>query len=609
MKKRTVARSVKTLASAIPFMILSSEASAFAKVDETYLANSGKSGACFFESDDYEGNRACYVLEESDGEKKAKLPSGVRNRVTSVRLYGDADVTMYDHSDYGGYSFRVLSNIWKMDFYNDEISSFKIRHRTSANFACFFEHPGYRGTSRCVPGNSDQKTFWSLDNDFSSVLIGGRAQVTIYTGDNFTSSNKTIDRSYNDLEDIGWDDRIDSAKVRDRADKSWESALDDQYALGDQNTINLQHHIGSHNSYNSTAYFSSASLFLGKNHSYSLYELLEQGVRELELDGHGSSSKAYFCHSVDCTKSSARLNMRRAFAEMQDFLRTNEDAFLIVRFEDALNDGEYDWMREAMIRAFGNKLYRPDQVNPGSGHYCSNGGAKVSADVKLEDLKAQGKQILFWGLSCDNDGAGRADEVIWVRSASEPKYNEDFAATCNDENANKFSRIVESINNFDDKQTPEDQIPSAIRCGVNAIGMDRIGGGWYKTNNNVNGDTSFNEWTGRFGLQMWSWRPETNPSVGSCAYSHPSGAEGHGKHSLATFKHGNCNDTRSYLCENSNGYFLSSVSGNWNNGNAICSNEGGSFAVPRSPVEAYDMIQTIIANGQSNIWINHASSN
>lgn len=609
MKKITLNKSQTIALSAASLLLAASQASAFSRVDEADLAHSGKSGACFFESDDYEGNRACYVLEASDSESKSKLPSSVRNRVTSVRLYGDADVTMYDHSDYGGHSFRVLSNIWKMDFYNDEISSFKIRHRTSANYACFYEHPGYRGTSRCVPGNSQQNTFWSLDNDFSSVLIGGRAQVTMYTGDNFTSSNKIIDRSYNDLQDIGWDDRIDSAKVSDRAAKKWEIALDDQYKLGDQNTINLQHHIGSHNSYNSTAYFSSSSLILGKNHSYSLYELLEQGVRELELDGHGSSSKAYFCHSIDCSKSASRLNMRRAFSEMQDFLRTNPDAFLIVRHEDALNGSEYEWMREAMNRAFGNKLYRPSDVVSESVYSCNTGGAQVSSDVTLADLKSQGKQILFWGLSCENSGAGKADEVIWDRSASEPKYNEDFAAECSDVNAQKFSRIVESINNFDDKQTPENQIPSAIRCGVNAIGMDRIGGGWYDVNDNVNGDTRFHEWTGRFGLQMWSWRPESNPATGSCAYSKPSGVEGHGKHSIASFMHGNCATAKPFLCENSTGYFISSLNAAWHSGANACRNEGGSFATPRSPVEAYDMIQTIVENNQDTVWINHTSAN
>lgn len=572
---------------------------ALQRIDEKTLAYAEKTGACFYQKATYDGHVACYVLPDHDTAGRAELPKHLKNDVTAIRLYGQAAVTAYDKPQQSGRHVRLLANVWNMDFLNDSVESVRLQRRRANHFACFFEHPGYGGTAHCVDGNSQQTSFRSLNDTFSSVIIGGRATVTVYDREHYSGHHQMLERSYHALAAVGWDNRIRAANVSPRPPYDWETALDLQYALGDAVSIYLQHHLGSHNTYNSSAYLT--NLFLGHNQSRSIYEQLELGVREFELDAHGRNHHAYFCHSIDCGVH--RVNARRVLSEIKTFVDAHPEAFLLIRLQDNMHKATYDSLGASLQRIFGNRLFTPQEVFPHH-HACSQGGARVPPNITLADLKAAGKQLLIWGIRCHHAGADRLSDVVWVRSASEPDSHKDFATDCNDVRADRFVRVVEADNRFADKTVPNRQIPSALRCGVNAIAMDHIGP-LYGRRYGVNSDNTRQEWTGRLGLQLWTWRAANDPSAGPCTFTRPTGVEGHNEHGLATFLSASCDHAKAYVCKQEQRWFVSTATGNWSGGHSGCGVEHADFAVPRTPVEVYEMIQAVLDSAVPEAWVHY----
>ena len=99
---------------------------------------------CFYEHPDYQGAEWCYTGDSS------WIGNDRNDKISSIKLYGDATVTIYQHGGYGGAKTTIMANTYKMDDLDDEISSFRVGHRQSNDFACLFEHPGFRGTPICA---------------------------------------------------------------------------------------------------------------------------------------------------------------------------------------------------------------------------------------------------------------------------------------------------------------------------------------------------------------------------------------------------------------------------------------------------------------------------
>jgi hypothetical protein len=95
-----------------------------------------RNGACFYEDADFGGNYFCL----RSGESLDSIPSGMNDRISSIRIFGDADVSVFKNPSYEGNSARFDYDVGNLrgGSWNDQISSIQVRRTYS----------GYRGQSR-----------------------------------------------------------------------------------------------------------------------------------------------------------------------------------------------------------------------------------------------------------------------------------------------------------------------------------------------------------------------------------------------------------------------------------------------------------------------------
>jgi hypothetical protein len=89
-----------------------------------------RSGVCFYEDVNFGGRYFC----TSVGDSTARVPSDMNDRISSVRIVGNADVTLFRDPNFQGQAREVDSNIAdlrRMGF-NDRVSSYRVDARTSA---------------------------------------------------------------------------------------------------------------------------------------------------------------------------------------------------------------------------------------------------------------------------------------------------------------------------------------------------------------------------------------------------------------------------------------------------------------------------------------------
>ena len=86
-------------------------------------------GACFYENIDFTGNYFC----SRQGESIEMVPQGTNDRISSVRLFGNAELVVYRDRDFGGVSqwFDVSEPDLRESGWNDTISSYRIEPRGS----------------------------------------------------------------------------------------------------------------------------------------------------------------------------------------------------------------------------------------------------------------------------------------------------------------------------------------------------------------------------------------------------------------------------------------------------------------------------------------------
>jgi len=93
------------------------------------------------------------------------------------------------------------------------------RERFPPSGACFYEHPYFEGDYFCVrAGDEVPRLPDRLNDETSSILILGPAEVVVYEDSRFRGRSERFDYSIEDLDDYRWDDRISSMRVLNRRD-------------------------------------------------------------------------------------------------------------------------------------------------------------------------------------------------------------------------------------------------------------------------------------------------------------------------------------------------------------------------------------------------------
>jgi hypothetical protein len=184
---------------------------------------------CFYVDDNYRGASFC----ANPGESESELRGGWNDRISSIRIFGQASVTVFEDKDYRGSSrtfSRDVPNLRPLGF-NDMITSFEVSgggrqgsgrgdgygsRRGSfepRNGACFYVDDDFRGQRFCLnTGESERNVGGRFNDKISSIQIFGRAHVIIFTDANFRGRSREFSRNAQNLR--GFNDRITSIQVR-----------------------------------------------------------------------------------------------------------------------------------------------------------------------------------------------------------------------------------------------------------------------------------------------------------------------------------------------------------------------------------------------------------
>jgi hypothetical protein len=88
-----------------------------------------RDGVCFYEDVDFRGDRFCV----DSGENMEVLPPGWNDRISSIRLFGRAEVTLYRDGDFEGSRARFDRDVRNLrnEGWNDRVSSLRVRSTSS----------------------------------------------------------------------------------------------------------------------------------------------------------------------------------------------------------------------------------------------------------------------------------------------------------------------------------------------------------------------------------------------------------------------------------------------------------------------------------------------
>lgn len=201
----------------------------------------GRDGVCFYEHAEFQGREDCYRIGET-----VRDLGNRRDTFSSIRVYGRARVTLYEHPQFGGRQVTVdsdVADLRRLGGWNDEVDSLRVSgggrwegprdqpdrggDRDRDDRVCVYEHANFGGNSQCFGSGDDVRDLNSIGwNDrISSIRVFGRSRIAVWEHSNFQGRNLVIDRDIADLNQIRFNDAISSLRVPggrgDDRDRRW----------------------------------------------------------------------------------------------------------------------------------------------------------------------------------------------------------------------------------------------------------------------------------------------------------------------------------------------------------------------------------------------------
>ena len=224
-----------------------------------------RTGACFYKDANYRGDRFCL----NEGDRMRMVPEGFNDKISSIRIFGRTEVTVYDDRDFGGPSLHVRQDIMDLESFemkpghswNDKISSIDVavsrygrdggdrdgdrdrdrdrdrdgdrdwdryrnrdwdrdEERSRHAGACFYKDANFGGAKFCIERGEQLAMVPEGFNDrLSSVRIFGNAQVTLFENRDFGGRTLNLRDNVNNLQSYqvspghSWNDRTSSIRV------------------------------------------------------------------------------------------------------------------------------------------------------------------------------------------------------------------------------------------------------------------------------------------------------------------------------------------------------------------------------------------------------------
>jgi hypothetical protein len=187
-----------------------------------------QAGACFFEDTNFRGRHFCV----RPGDRLRSLPAGMGDQISSLRVIGPAEVTVFRDSDMRGRSARFIGDVrnLKREGWNDQISSVEVTGGRGGRWradrspvwgrnepmpregACFYQDSNFRGQYFCAPRGA---VFTALPRGFndriSSIRLFG-SEVRIFQNRNFGGRSTEIRSDVANLRG-SWQDDVSSIRV------------------------------------------------------------------------------------------------------------------------------------------------------------------------------------------------------------------------------------------------------------------------------------------------------------------------------------------------------------------------------------------------------------
>jgi hypothetical protein len=82
-------------------------------------------GACFFKDANFQGGHFCV----RSGESRSEMPSGFNDRISSIRVFGNASVALFKDHNFGGTRAEIhhdVQDLSRIRGANDKISSLRV---------------------------------------------------------------------------------------------------------------------------------------------------------------------------------------------------------------------------------------------------------------------------------------------------------------------------------------------------------------------------------------------------------------------------------------------------------------------------------------------------
>lgn len=379
--------------------------------------------------------------------------------------------------------------------------------------------------------------------------------------------------------------------------QSWEyRALMHQNLLDNATPLSQGFQVMGHNAYNSSAY--SSIVHIDPNHSLSITEMLDLGVRTIEMDYHWvwqtkdlpGGHALLMCHagSNDIGCSGLERYLHEGVEEVNRWLRKHPKEVLVLYFQDDA-EGNNDELVKA-VASIDDLIYKQPAGQ------CDSFTNMVQTTSE-EDVLSAGKQVIIMGSSCANRGpwTGYSWSSIhnWVSGGGQAILDRSEADCLADTGKQDGAhRIWEDATNlsaaFGD---PGPRIDAALaakaaRCGIGALSLDEI----------TIGDS-------RLRASVWSWdnnQPD-NSNEEDCAESW---GNGH-------FNDRSCADSLPFACKTLDGknWLISNTVGSntATDGQSACQSMGAqwSFAVPTNSQQNEWLKQAKIAAGIERVWLNY----
>jgi peptidase inhibitor family I36 len=183
-----------------------------------------RTGACFYRDADFRGEYFCTRV----GEDVPEMPEGMNDQISSIRIFGDAEVTIFQDVRFRGRSERYHRDVRNLGSqgWNDRLSSISVRggefgggrppewgdSGMPREGACFFSDANFRGRSFCLQRGRSYSSLPEGFNDRISSIRVQRARVTVFADSDFRGKSEEIRA---DVANVGdrWNDKISSVRV------------------------------------------------------------------------------------------------------------------------------------------------------------------------------------------------------------------------------------------------------------------------------------------------------------------------------------------------------------------------------------------------------------